>query len=64
MGVESLRLSGFGTGVNQAKYDLEMTAVEGAQGLRVAIVYCKALFEGVRAERMLRHFGTLLETDG
>src|SRR6266498_2223177 len=58
---ENLRLSEFGTELNQAKYDLGLSVVEGARGLAAAVVYCRALFDGVRARRMLWHLRMLLE---
>src|SRR6266545_7556842 len=58
---ENLRLSEFGTELNQAKYDLGLSVVEGARGLAAAVRYCRALFDGIRARRMLWHLRMLLE---
>src|SRR6266508_2013693 len=58
---ENLKLSEFGFELNQVQCDLRLAVVEGARGLAAAIEYCKALFDGVRARRMLWHLRMLLE---
>ena len=51
----------FGASLPSAKFDLTLIASEVADGLRVSIVYSTDLFDAATIERMLRHFGMLLE---
>ncbi len=51
----------FGASLPSAKFDMTMIASEVADGLRVSIVYSTDLFDAATIERMLRHFGMLLE---
>src|SRR5262245_629266 len=57
----NLRLSEFGTGHNMARDELGVAVVEGERWMTAAVEYCRALFDGVRMRRMLRHLGAVLE---
>ncbi|MFP2902949.1 condensation domain-containing protein, partial [Corallococcus sp. 4LFB] len=43
------------------KFELSLSVMESASGLAVALEYSTDLFEAATAERMLKHFGVLLE---
>ncbi|MET0400432.1 MAG: amino acid adenylation domain-containing protein, partial [Longimicrobiaceae bacterium] len=56
-----LRVSGVGAELESAKFDLSLTLVATAQGLRGALSYSTDLFERGTAERMLGHLERVLE---
>ncbi|HVO10121.1 MAG TPA: amino acid adenylation domain-containing protein, partial [Vicinamibacteria bacterium] len=54
--------SALGARVETTRFDLECHVAESAAGLGVTIRYSTDLFEAASVERMLEHYGTLLES--
>jgi hypothetical protein len=54
------RFEALETGTAAAKFDLNLTAGEGPQGIGGVLAYRTDLFDGATAERMLAHFTALL----
>lgn len=50
-----------GTAMGTTKFDLLLSSAERADGLRLAAEYRADLFDAATIDRMLRHFGVLLE---
>ncbi|MGD2115799.1 MAG: amino acid adenylation domain-containing protein, partial [Acidobacteriota bacterium] len=50
-----------GAGTTTAKFDLTLSLADRAGGLSGGVVYGTDLFDGVSVERMIHHFGRLLE---
>ncbi|HEX2188796.1 MAG TPA: condensation domain-containing protein, partial [Longimicrobiaceae bacterium] len=49
------------SGETAAKYDLSLTVEDGGDRLAASLVYRADLWDGATVERMLRHFGALVE---
>ncbi|CAH1200787.1 Tyrocidine synthase 3 [Paenibacillus plantiphilus] len=59
--LEGLLLSPYAAGNGVAKFDLTLTAAEGAAGLYFTLDYSTALYEQETMERLAGHFSRLLE---
>lgn len=57
-GVDSSRI---GVAVGGAKFDLHVLAAERPEGLRIGAEYRTDLFEAATIDRLLQHFGVILE---
>ena len=55
------RFESMETGTAAAKFDLNLSAGEGTEGIRGVLSFRTDLFDGTTAERMLDHFTALLE---
>ncbi len=56
-----LELAPFGTGEGPVRFDLELTAAEGGDGLGGTLLYREALFEAATIARMAGHLEATLE---
>ncbi|HEU4556397.1 MAG TPA: amino acid adenylation domain-containing protein, partial [Longimicrobium sp.] len=56
-----LKVEGLGAAMDNAKFDLSLTLLETAQGLRGTLEYSTDLFERGTAERMAGHLARVLE---
>ncbi|MEW5926854.1 MAG: non-ribosomal peptide synthase/polyketide synthase [Gemmatimonadota bacterium] len=56
-----LELAPFGTGAGPVRFDLELTATDGGDGLGGTLLYREALFEAATAARMAGHLEAVLE---
>ncbi|MET0399317.1 MAG: non-ribosomal peptide synthase/polyketide synthase [Longimicrobiaceae bacterium] len=56
-----LELAPFGTGAGPVRFDLELTATDGADGLGGTLLYREALFEAATIARMAGHLEATLE---
>ncbi|HEV2735390.1 MAG TPA: amino acid adenylation domain-containing protein, partial [Longimicrobiaceae bacterium] len=56
-----LEAEAMGAGAAVARFDLNLTVVEGEGELGGSLVYAADLFEDATAQRLLEHFGRLLE---
>jgi amino acid adenylation domain-containing protein/non-ribosomal peptide synthase protein (TIGR01720 family) len=59
--LQGLAVESVGAGGVSAKFDLQLTATEGAAGLALSLAYNTDLFDADRMERFLGHYRTLLE---
>ncbi|HEU0054413.1 MAG TPA: condensation domain-containing protein, partial [Longimicrobium sp.] len=56
-----LKVEGLGAAMENAKFDLSLTLIETAQGLRGTLNYSTDLFERGTVERMVNHLARVLE---